>query len=77
MKSILSALPCCIVSLGWSLSRAWIAGFSSTHSTTLFSGGLTYRPHTSSSFLSNSGSFPFGKSHIRCWCGFRSRLFRI
>ena len=37
-------------------SSAWMPDFSSTHSTTALSGGLWYRPTTSTTFSTNSGS---------------------
>jgi len=37
-------------------SRAWIWDFSSTLSTTVFSGGFSYNPTTSPTFASRSGS---------------------
>jgi hypothetical protein len=49
--------------------------FSSTHSTTAFSGGLWYRPTTSTTFSANSGSEDSLKVSLKC--GLMSNLRQI
>src|SRR6202167_5282858 len=68
-------MPGIIGSTGCERSRAWIPDFSSTHSTTAFSGGLWYRPTTSTTFSTNSGSVDSLNPSMR-W-GFRSNLRQI
>lgn len=51
-----SASPTRIGSIGAVRSSAWIWDFSSTQSTIAFSGGATYRPTTSVTFATSSGS---------------------
>src|SRR3984885_15492851 len=68
-------MPGIIGSTGWDLSRAWTWDFSSTHSTTAFSGGLWYRPATSTTFSMNSGSVDSLKESWR-W-GLRSNFRQI
>ena len=63
-------MPGIIGSTGWDRSSAWIWLFSSTHSTTAFSGGLWYSPTTSTTFSTNSGSVDSLK--VSCRCGLRS-----
>lgn len=48
--------PGCIGSITAVRSRAWIWDFSSTHSTTAFSGGARYNPTMSVTFATSSGS---------------------
>src|SRR3954464_3786931 len=43
-------------SIGAVRSNAWICDFSSTHSTTAFSGGARYSPTTSTTLATSSGS---------------------
>src|SRR5882757_6190500 len=49
-------MPGCIGRTGCDLSNAWIWDFSSTHSTIARSGGSRYRPTTSRTLSTNSGS---------------------
>src|SRR6266568_762093 len=49
--------------------------FSSTHSTTAFSGGLWYRPTTSTTFSTNSGSVD--SLNVPVKCGLMSNLRQI
>src|SRR5665648_691427 len=65
----------CIGSTGAVRSRAWIWDFSSTHSTTAFSGGLWYSPTTSTTFSTNSGSLDSLNPSVR-W-GLRPKSFQI
>lgn len=48
-------------SIGAVRSRAWIWDFSSTHSTTALSGGARYRPTTSVTLATSSGSVEYLK----------------
>src|ERR1039458_8332087 len=68
-------MPGIIGSTGWDRSSAWIWDFSSTHSTTALSGGLWYRPTTSTTFSMNSGSVEILNPSVRC--GLRSNLRQI
>src|ERR1700678_3652263 len=68
-------MPGIIGSTGWDRSRAWICDFSSTHSTTAFCGGLWYRPTTSTTFSTNSGSLEILNPSLRC--GLRANLRQI
>ena len=51
-----SARPSGSRSQPWARSRAWMPGFSSTESTSAFSGGSRYSPTTSAALVANSGS---------------------
>ena len=53
--------PGCMGSIGAVRSRAWIWDFSSTHSTTALSGGARYRPTTSVTLPTSSGSVEYLK----------------
>src|SRR5215467_8374689 len=64
-------MPGIIGSTGRDRSSAWIWLFSSTHSTTAFSGGLWYSPTTSMTFSTNSGSVDSLKVSLKC--GFRPK----
>src|SRR5580704_17252559 len=68
-------MPGIIGSTGWDRSSAWIWLFSSTHSTTAFSGGLWYSPTTSTTFSTNSGSDDSLKVSHKC--GFRPKSRQI
>src|SRR6201986_3765083 len=68
-------MPGIIGSTGWDRSRAWIWLFSSPHSTTAFSGGLWYRPTTSTTFSTKNGSADRQKESCR-W-GLRPDFFQI
>src|SRR5450755_4245037 len=68
-------MPGIIGSTGWERSSAWIWLFSSTHSTTAFSGGSWYSPTTSTTFSTKNGSVDSLKES--CRCGLRSNLFQI
>src|SRR5450631_4222364 len=69
-------MPGIIGSTGDDRSSAWIWLFSSTHSTTAFSGGLWYRPTTSTTFSTNSGSDDSLKPPARCGLRPKSRQIR-
>src|ERR1017187_6177218 len=66
-------MPGIIGSTGWDRSRAWIWLFSSTHSTTAFSGGLWQRPTTSTTFSANCGSVDSLNPSARCGLRPKSR----
>src|SRR2546421_288258 len=68
-------MPGIIGSTGWDRSSAWIWLFSSTHSTTAFSGGLWYSPTTSTTFSAKNGSVDSLKES--CRRGLRSNLRQI
>ena len=68
-------MPGIIGSTGWDRSSAWIWLFSSTHSTTAFSGGLWYSPTTSTTFSTKNGSVDSLKES--CRRGLRSNLRQI
>src|SRR5437667_72531 len=69
-------MPGIIGSTGDDRSRAWIWLFSSTHSTTALSGGLWYRPTTSTTFSTNSGSDDSLNPSARCGLSPKSRQIR-
>src|SRR5580700_438567 len=68
-------MPGIIGSTGWDRSSAWMPDFSSTHSTTAFSGGLWYRPATSTTFSTKNGSDDSLK--VPAKCGLRSNFRQI
>jgi hypothetical protein len=68
-------MPGIIGSTGWDRSKACTCVFSSTHSTTARSGGLWYRPTTSTTFSTKSGSVDSLNESVR-W-GFSSNLRQI
>ncbi len=51
---------------GWVRFRAWIWLFSSTHSTSAWSGGFRYRPTMSQTFSTKNGSVESLKLRVRC-----------
>ena len=55
-------------SIGWERSSAWIWLFSSTHSTTAWSGGFRYSPTMSRTFSMKNGSLDSLKVRCRCGC---------
>src|SRR5215472_13957674 len=57
-------MPGIIGSTGWDRSSAWIWLFSSSHNTTARSGGLWYRPTTSTTFSTKNGSVQLGQGLI-------------
>src|ERR1035438_4416174 len=61
-----SALPLGSRSQPCARSKAWIDGFSSTHKTKAFSGGLKYSPTMSAAFGPNSGSVLMHQLRRRC-----------
>src|SRR5436190_20164148 len=69
-------MPGIIGSTGDDRSSAWIWLFSSTHSTTALSGGLWYRPTTSTTFSTNSGSDDSLNPSARCGLSPKSRQIR-
>src|SRR5262245_12557244 len=66
-------MPGIIGSTGWDRSSAWIWDFSWKQDTTAFSGGLWYRPTTSTTFSTNSGSEESLKPSVRCGLSSKSR----
>src|SRR4029077_2851002 len=56
-------------------SSAWMPAFSSTHSTTARSGGSWYRPTTSTTFSTNSGSAD--SLNVPAKCGLMPNLRQI
>src|SRR5215210_1940306 len=68
-------MPGIIGSTGLVRARAWTWLFSSTQSTTALSGGSRYRPTTSNSLSTNSGSLDSLNVSVRC--GLRSKAFQI
>src|ERR1700691_1654223 len=71
-----SGIPGIIGSTGWERSRACMPLFSSTHSTTAFSGGLWYRPTTSTTLCTNNGSLESLKPSTRCGLSSNRRQIR-
>jgi len=69
------ACPASIGSTGWERSSACICDFSSTHNTTAFSGGLWYKPTTSTTLSTNIGSLESLNPSSRC--GLRSNRCQI
>src|SRR5262245_50084207 len=61
-------MPAIIGSTGADRSNAWIRDFSSTHSTSAFSGGSRYNPTTSRTVATNCGSLDSLKVSTRCGC---------
>ena len=57
-------------------SSAWICDFSSTHSTSAWSGGLRYRPTMSRTLSTNRGSADSLKVSLRCGCSANARQMR-
>jgi hypothetical protein len=68
-------MPGIIGSTGWGRSTACIPDFSSTHSTTAFSGDLWYTPTTATTFSMNSESGDSLNPSARC--GLRSNFRQI
>src|SRR6266567_1709662 len=68
-------MPGIIGNTGWDRSRACTWDFSSTHNTTVRSGGSRYRPTTSRTFSMNSGSLL--SLNVSARCGLRRNAFQI
>ena len=63
--------------IGWVRSSAWHCDFSSTHTTTAFSGGFRYSPTTSPTLASSSGSVDNLNPPDRCGCRQNRRHTRV
>ena len=61
-------MPGRIGRIGWLRSRAWHWDFSSTQTTTAFSGGSTYRPTTSATLAASRGSVENLNPSVPCGC---------
>src|SRR3954453_21069888 len=68
-------MPGIIGSTGADRSNAWICDFSSVHNTIAPSGGLRYKPTTSNTLSTNSGSVD--SLNVSTRCGLSSNLRQI